>query len=472
MAEALWSWSDLVAASEGEADGADPGPITNISIDSRAIGPGDLFVALKDRRDGHDFVSSAFSAGASAALVSCDYVRRPGDGALLRVNDTLAGLERIGMAARARLSPDARVIAVTGSVGKTTTKEMLRACLSRLGPTHAADKSFNNHWGVPLTLSRMPADTRYGVFEIGMNHTGEITPLTKMVRPHVAIITTVAPVHLEHFSGIEEIAAAKAEILLGLEPGGTAVLNADNEHFAFLKEKATATGASVCGFGSREGLSVELESVEESGGGSLVTARVVTAHGTEFVRYKLSLPGRHIVMNSLAVVGALVAVGADLPTALAGLSEMEAPQGRGVRTELTCSGGTALLIDESYNANPVSMRAAIAVLGSVPRSDYPRRIAVIGDMLELGKDKERFHRELEGPLTDAGVNLVFTVGPIAKALFDVLPPRMRGASGETPGDLEESLVETLQAGDVIMIKGSNGARTFELAAALRRHFEK
>ncbi len=470
MAEALWTWSDLVAAAEGEADGADPGAITNISIDSRGIGPGELFVALKDRRDGHDFVSNAFQAGASAALVNRDYVRQPGDGVLLLVDDTLAGLERIGMAARARLSSEARVIAVTGSVGKTTTKEMLRACLARLGPTHAADKSFNNHWGVPLTLSRMPADTRYGVFEIGMNHSGEITPLTKMVRPHVAIITTVAPVHLEHFSGVEEIAAAKAEIFAGLEPGGTAVLNADNEHFEFLEQQAKAVGATICSFGASPGRSVALESVQETAAGSEVTVRLKNSAGEKLITYALSLPGRHIVMNSLAVVGALHAVGSDLETALVGLSEMSAPQGRGVRTELACPGGSVLLIDESYNANPVSMQAAIELLGSVPRDAYPRRIAVIGDMLELGEHKKRYHQELAGPVSQAGVDLVFTAGSIAKALYDALPENRRGGAAETAGGLEASLLSELKAGDAIMVKGSNGARTFELVAAIKRQF--
>jgi UDP-N-acetylmuramoyl-tripeptide--D-alanyl-D-alanine ligase len=471
MAEALWTWDALVAAADGTADGADPGPITNISIDSRAIGAGELFVALKDRRDGHDFVTGAFKAGASAALVSFEYQRKPGDGALIRVDDTLTGLERIGMAARARLSLQARVIAVTGSVGKTTTKEMLRACLSRLGPTHAADKSFNNHWGVPLTLSRMPADTRYGVFEIGMNHAGEITPLTKMVRPHVAIVTTVAPVHLENFSGVEEIAAAKAEIFAGLEAGGSAILNADNEHFAFLKKEAEAVGAAICSFGSVEGATVQLERTQEDAWQTIVAAKIGQGDGCQAVSYAVSLPGRHIVMNSLAVVGALSEIGADLSGALAGLGQMSAPQGRGVRVELACRGGKALLIDESYNANPVSMRAAIAVLGSVSRSGYPRRIAVIGDMLELGEDKSRFHEDLEGPLSEAGVDLVFTVGPIAKALFDKLPEKMRGAAADGPSGIEEKLLATLQGGDVVMIKGSNGTRTFELAAAIRRQFE-
>lgn len=481
MTEPLWHWHELVAASEGTADGAPPtGAINGISIDSRAISHGDLFVALKDKRDGHDFVSKAFSDGAAAALVSKDYQRQPGDGALLRVDDSLRGLERIAVAARARLAQSARVIAVTGSVGKTTTKEMLRVCFSRLGPTHAADKSFNNHWGVPLTLARMPRETRYGVFEIGMNHAGEITPLTKMVRPHVAIITTVAPVHLEHFASVAEIAAAKAEIFAGLEPGGTAVLNGDNEHFAFLKSVALAAGAEIADFSGdftfdpesptpeEEFPAVFLNSSREMQGRTLVS---ITMNRPPYsLDYTLSLPGRHIVMNSLAVIATLAACGADVASAVQGLAEMHAPQGRGERIALHCAAGEALLIDESYNANPVSMRAAIAVLASVPRETFPRRIAVIGDMLELGPKAVEMHAELSRPLLEAGADRVYAAGPLAKALFDALPPERRGEWAATPEAVEAQLLADVRPGDVVMVKGSNGARTWTLAAALRRHF--
>lgn len=468
MTEPLWQWEELIAACDGQSDGSPLAPITGVSIDSREVLPGDLFVALKDKRDGHEFVTNAFAAGAAAALVNGDYVRRAGDGPLLRVEDTLRGLERIGVAARARLSAQARVIAVTGSVGKTTTKEMLRLCLSRLGLTHAADKSFNNHWGVPLTLARMPPATRYGVFEIGMNHAGEITPLAKMVRPHVAIITTVAPVHLEHFASVEEIAAAKAEIFAGLEPDGVAILNRDNAYFAFLRAQAAAVGARVVDFSAEEQAAVSLTSSQESDG--ITTVDAVVSNPPDRIDYALSLPGRHIVMNSLAVLAALVAIGADVRAALPALARMRAPQGRGERIPLACPGGAALLIDESYNANPVSMRAAIAVLGTVPRDDFPRRIAVIGDMLELGERAAALHEELAEPLRLAQVDLVFAAGPLAKALYEVLPQEYRGAWGETPAQLENDLIAAVRPGDVVMIKGSNGARTWQLAAALRRHF--
>ncbi len=469
----LWDWEELVVASGAEPDGQPEGPILGVAIDSRAIAKGDLFVALKDKRDGHEFVEAAFGAGAMAALVSRGYARRPGDGALLRVDDPLRALERIGIAARARLSPEARVIAVTGSVGKTTTKEMLRVCLSRLGPTHASDKSFNNHWGVPLTLARMPRDTRFGVFEIGMNHAGEITPLTNMVRPHAAIITTVAPVHLEHFGSVEEIAAAKAEILTGLVPGGIAVLNRDNEHFEFLRSCAKGHGAKVCDFGAKtdvqpEEIAVRLDTTRKIRSQTIVTT-TLTEPPTK-LHYCVPLPGLHIAMNSLAVIGALGAVGADFRIALPALTQLKPPQGRGVRVELSCHDGKALLIDESYNANPVSMRAAIAVLAEVPRDEFPRRIVVIGDMLELGQRAEELHAELAAPLAEAGVDLVFAVGSLSRALFEVIPKHMRGNWGKTPADVESELLAAIRAGDAIMVKGSNGAKTWQLAQAITRQF--
>ncbi len=473
----LWHWDELLAASGGEPDGRPGEPIEGISIDSRAIAQGDLFAALKGQRDGHEFVSNAFAAGAAAALVNRDYIRQPGDGALVRVDDTLHGLERIGLAARSRLSPEAKVIAVTGSVGKTTTKEMLRACLSQLGSTHAADKSFNNHLGVPLTLARMPRNTLFGVFEIGMNHAGEITPLTKMVQPHVAIVTTVAPVHLEHFASVEEIAAAKSEIFAGLLPQGIAVLNRDNEHYAFLKARAQAHGATIYDFSggsdkTRYQLSdharpqVFLTYTREVRGQTIVAAAIPNAPFK--LHYALSIPGHHIVMNSLAVVAALNVADLDARAALPALAQLEAPQGRGVRVDLLCQDGRALLIDESYNANPVSMRAAITVLGNVDRDRFPRRIAVIGDMMELGPQAKQLHAELAAPLTEAGVDLVYAAGPLTEALYEVIPEHMRGSWGDNPTAIENKLLATIRPGDVIMIKGSNGAKIWQLAAAIRR----
>jgi UDP-N-acetylmuramoyl-tripeptide--D-alanyl-D-alanine ligase len=467
MTEQLWDFAELAAAAGGGADGVASGAITGISIDTRTLAPGDLFVALRDARDGHEFVTKAFEAGAVAALVADTYARKPGDGALIRVGDPLQGLEGVGRAARARLGREARVFAVTGSVGKTGTKEMLRVCLARVGPTHAADKSFNNHWGVPLTLARMPAGTRYGVFEIGMNHAGEIAPLVKLVRPHVAIVTTVEPVHLEFFASIEAIAEAKAEIFLGLEPGGTAILNADNRQFDLLARRAREAGARIVTFGVREPADVRPVRRDLFPDGSDVEVSV----GGRSIAYRLGTPGAHVVQNSLAVVAALYEAGIDLDAALPALAGLAAQTGRGARIELPAPGGSVLVIDESYNANPASMRAALALLGSVPRETYQRRIAVMGDMLELGPRAPLLHKDLKEAVDAAGADLVFACGPNMAHLIDSLPMTLRGAWAETSEGIGEALLAEVRAGDVVMVKGSLGSRMAPLVAALKERFE-
>ncbi len=467
MGDALWQWDDLVRAAAGAADGTPDDSITGFSLDTRSIRRGEVFVALKDVRDGHEFVGAAFAAGAAAALVSIDYVRKPGDGALVRVGDTLKGLENIARAARARLSADARVIAVTGSVGKTGTSAMLRACLERVGATHAPEKSFNNHWGVPLTLARMPADTRFAVIEIGMNHAGEITPLSKLARPNVALITTVEPVHLAQFASIEAIADAKAEIFLGLERGGTAVLNRDNPHFERLAGKAKSARAQVVAFGRQAGADVRPSRWDIGAEGS----DIVVTRGGSSCAYRLAAPGAHLAMNSLGVVAALQSAGADLEVALPALAIFEAPQGRGARVTLALpGGGTALLIDESYNANPASMRAALATMATLPRTLYSRRIAILGDMLELGGAAEELHRDLKGPIVDAGVDLVLASGTQMRHLFDALPTGIRGHWEADADALTTSVLDAVRPGDVIMIKGSNGARSWRIAEALKKRF--
>ena len=464
LEDPLWTFDDLVRAAGGRAERATGAPVTGLSIDTRTLAAGDLFVALKDQRDGHDFVTAAFAAGASAALVSETYAAKPGDGPLVRVPDVQAGLEAIGRAARARLSAGARVVAVTGSAGKTGTKDMLRAALSCTGPTHGADKSFNNHWGVPLTLARMPATTRFGVFEIGMNHAGEIGPLSRMVRPHVAIVTTVDAVHLAQFPNVEAIADAKAEIFQGLEPGGTAILNRDNVHFETLRRHAEEAGARVVSFGQDGRADVRPKTLEIAADG---TAMEISVGGRE-VRYRVGVPGIHIAMNALAVAAAIEAAGADVETALAALATVPPPPGRGVRTELPLEGGHILLIDESYNANPASMRAAFAVLGTVPRAAYKRRIAVLGDMLELGAEEQSHHLALKEAVDAAGTDLVFASGPNMAHLFRALPPERQGAWALRSGEIEDALVARLQPGDVVMVKGSNGSRMGPLAEALRK----
>jgi UDP-N-acetylmuramoyl-tripeptide--D-alanyl-D-alanine ligase len=461
MAKPLWDWHELAAAAEGYADGEPSAAITGVSIDSRSLAPGDLFVALRDKRDGHEFVTQAFRAGAAAALVARDYRRREGDGALVRTADTLRGLQGLARAARARTS--ARVAAVTGSVGKTGTKEALRRCLAVHGPAHASEKSYNNHWGVPLTLARMPAETRYGVFEIGMNRPGEITPLSLLVQPHVAVITAVEPVHLGYFRSVTDIAEAKAEIFRGLEPGGTAVINRDSPYFSVLLRRATEAAAKIVTFGSHPDADVRLERMELGPDGSSVEVRM----GNSRLSYRVGAPGEHHVTNSLAIVATLAALGVDLALCLPVLRTLSAAPGRGERSRLLGLDGPILLIDESYNANPASMRAALAAMATTPREVFPRRIAVLGDMLELGDAAPALHRELREAIDAAGIDLVLACGPMMKELIAVLPPSRRGAWADTSAGLIEALLDTVKAGDVVMIKGSLGSRMAPLVDTLK-----
>ncbi|MEQ1716425.1 MAG: UDP-N-acetylmuramoyl-tripeptide--D-alanyl-D-alanine ligase [Hyphomicrobium sp.] len=482
QATVLWTWQQLVdALFFADADGAPNRPLTGVSIDTRSLQPGDIFVALKDQRDGHEFVTSAFKAGAGAAIVGGHYVRHPGDGALLRCHvdflrnlhpespdtlrdcDPLMALETLGSLARRRLAPEARVIAVTGSAGKTGTKEMLRACLARIGNVHASEKSYNNHWGVPLTLARMPAETQYAVLEIGMNHAGEIAALVPMVRPHAAIITTVEAVHLEHFENEQAIADAKAEIFGGLVSGGAAIIKRDSVHFDRLRVRAQAEAARVVSFGLDDRADVYAEKLSLGEEGTGVTARIAG----QAVSFHLAMPGRHVAENALAVVAALEAVGADLPEALAALATLAPPGGRGARSRLKVAGGEILLIDESYNANPASMRAALATLATVPRNKFPRRIAVLGDMLELGAASADLHRGLIDAVISASVDQLFVCGPHMKSLYDAASPVIKGGYCETSSGLQAVLTENLKPGDVVMVKGSNGMRLGPLVQALQ-----
>ncbi len=462
----LWTWQAVLAATGGETVGLPDRPITGVSIDTRTLQPGDMFVALKDQRDGHEFVAAAFAAGAACALVEADRARSESSssGALVCVDDTLVALERLGRAARVRST--AKVIAVTGSAGKTGTKDALRHALDTIGPTHASEKSYNNHWGVPLTLARMPAAIEFGVFEIGMNHSGEIDPLTRMVRPHIAIITTVEAVHLGQFANVEEIADAKAEIFAGLEAAGTAILNRDNPHFARLAKQAERAGAKLVTFGSQSGCDVRLLEIEQALDGSHIGAEVFGRS----IRYRLGVPGSHIAMNSLAVLAALACVDADLETALAPLANLGAPPGRGARTELSDGQGAMTLIDESYNANPASMRAALETMAGVNRAERPRRIAVLGDMLELGPAAADLHRALNNVIDATEVDLVFACGPCMKNLFDALPERRQATWAPASDGLQEPLLAGVRAGDVVMVKGSLGSGMAPLVAALKERF--
>ncbi|HKQ94909.1 MAG TPA: UDP-N-acetylmuramoylalanyl-D-glutamyl-2,6-diaminopimelate--D-alanyl-D-alanine ligase [Aestuariivirgaceae bacterium] len=462
----LWTIDEIVAATGGVVDGQPPSAFGGVTIDSRAVQPRDIFVAIKgDRLDGHDFAAAALAAGAGIAIVSRPDPAMRAAGPLLVVDDALEALGRLGRAARARTS--SRVIAVTGSVGKTTTKEALRLALSGQGETHASASSFNNHWGVPLSLARLPRSARFAVFEIGMNHAGEILPLTALVRPHVAVVTEIAPSHLGHFPSLEAIADAKAEIFTGVEPGGVAVLNRDSPFFGRLEGAARQAGITeVVGFGRNEASDVRLKSVALHETCSCVTAVVF---GDELI-YKLGSPGEHLVMNSLAVLAAARLAGGDLARSALALAALTPPKGRGVRFTVKLPEGEAVVIDESYNANPVSVAAALAVLSRARPGRGGRRIAVLGDMLELGAEGPALHAGLAKAIDGSGVDVLYASGPLMRHLWDAVPASRRGRHVATSEELKEPLLRELKDGDVIMVKGSLGSRMGPLVEAIRTRF--
>jgi UDP-N-acetylmuramoyl-tripeptide--D-alanyl-D-alanine ligase len=463
---ALWSQAELTAAFGAAPTVSLGAAVRGVSIDSRTLEAGDLFIAIKGAaHDGHDHVARAFESGAVAAVVSRERAGRLAAlGPLFAVDDTLSAMERLGVAARARSK--ARIVAVTGSVGKTTVKEMLRAMLSACGATHASAHSYNNHWGVPLTLARMPASARYGVLEIGMNHAGEIAPLTRMARPNAALVTTIAPVHIEYLGSIEAIADAKAEIFLGIEPGGAAALNRDAPQFERLAEAAVAHGARVLKFGRGADCDARLIEVEAIDGGSRVTTRIL---GRELA-FVLGAPGVHMAENALGALLAAEALGADLHAGAAALERFSPQQGRGARFSITTPDGPAIIIDESYNANPASMRAALKLLAAAKPGPKGRRIAVIGDMLELGPKAKAMHAELAADLSASRVDLLFGAGPLTRALYDAAPVSMRAAWAERSNELTDEVARALRGGDIAMVKGSNGSRMGPLVAALRDRF--
>jgi UDP-N-acetylmuramoyl-tripeptide--D-alanyl-D-alanine ligase len=462
MSLPVWT-AEEAAAAVGVRPGA-AWQATGVSIDTRTLARGDLFVALKGpKHDGHDHVAAALANGAAAALVDRAPPGLPAGAPLLVVGDTLAALEMLGRASRAR-NATVRVAAVTGSVGKTGTKEALKLALGGQGATHASVGSYNNHIGVPLTLARMPADTAFGVFEIGMNHANEITPLVRMVRPHVAVITTVEAVHVENFpgAGLNGVAAAKAEIFDGLD-GGTAVLNRDNAFFDFLTERARAKGVRrVLSFGEHPSCDARVVEMRLEATWSQVSAMI----DGRAVTYRIGAPGRHWVINSLAVLGAIAALGGDIGVGAASLAQLAAPKGRGLRHKVGRNGGSFELIDDSYNASPASMRASFQVLAAATPGAGGRRIAVLGDMLELGPDSPKLHAGLADALVAAKVDQVFTCGQYMARLYDALPAAMRGA--HTPGS--EALVPlvraAVRAGDVVVVKGSLGSRMGRIVDAL------
>jgi len=468
-AQPLWTLDAMVKAMRAERVGALPACVPGLSIDTRTVAPGEAFFAIKgDTRDGHDFVPAALKAGAGLAVVAGDKRDQfSKDAPLLVVRDVLDALRDLAHAARAR--SHAKIIGVTGSVGKTGTKEALLLALGKDGETHASVASYNNHWGVPLSLARCPESARYGVFELGMNHAGEIEPLTRLVRPHVAIVTTIEPVHLEFFGSLAAIADAKAEIFLGLEPGGAAVINRDNAQFTRLAQSAKRAGVErIVSFGEHSKADARLLKCALHPDCSAVQARIL---GTD-VTYKLGAPGRHLVLNSLGVLAAVALVGADLALAALALAELKSASGRGSRAMLDLPGGTVLLIDESYNANPASMRAALALLGQADIGPRGRRIAVLGDMLELGPRGADLHHALAEPVRDHGIDLVFCCGPLMHALWEALPSGRRGGYAETSAALEPQVLAAIQPGDTVMIKGSLGSRLGPIVKALENRYRR
>ena len=455
----LWT-GDQAAAATGGRNTA-PWSAEGVAIDSRNLAPRDLFIALQGPSfDGHDFIAKALENGAAAA-VSHGHDRPDAPGPLLMVEDTMAALRGLGVAARARSR--ACFIGVTGSVGKTSIKEALARCLGAQAPTAASAASLNNHWGLPLSLSRLPHDATYGVFELGMNHPGEIRDLTGMLRPDVALITNVEAVHIGHFDSVEQIADAKAEIFEAMTPEGAAVLNRDNPHFSRLAEKARAAGVRrIIGFGRDAAAEARLIDCDLDATGSRIEAEILGAR----LSYRVGLPGSHWVANSLAVLATVAAAGADVARAADELARIEAVAGRGVRSQVDLPEGPFTLIDDSYNANVNSMCAAFEMLGKAAVNPDGRRIAVLGDMLELGARAREMHLALAQPLQDAGVDLVLTCGPEMAALQNALPASMRGGHAADSSALAPIAVAALAAGDAVMIKGSLGSRMKLLVEAL------
>jgi UDP-N-acetylmuramoyl-tripeptide--D-alanyl-D-alanine ligase len=470
----LWSARDLVEATGGAM--AVDFAASGVSIDTRTIAPGDLFVALRgETGDGHVFVLDALAKGAAGAMVHHDVALDiPGAARLLRVDDTLAALTRLGAYARARFT--GRLVAITGSVGKTTTKEMLRRILAAFGPTHAAVASYNNHWGVPLTLARLPPDARFCVAEIGMNHAGEIAPLARLARPHVALITTIEKAHVGHLGSIVAIAAEKASILRGLQPDGVAVLPIDNALFPMLRnivegmrddetrgEAMPHEGMRIVTFGANPTADACLLAAESDADGSNLSVRV---NGTE-ARLRIDAPGPHMAMNALAALAGAAALGADVRMAAEALAGFAPGAGRGARREIAVPdakipGGPALLLDESYNGNGASMRAALAVLRLQPAR---RRLAVLGDMLELGDEGPAEHLALADAVSGSA-DLLFACGPLMRCLYDAVPERMRAAHAADSTSLAPLVARAVRPGDAILVKGSLGTRMKRVVEAL------
>jgi UDP-N-acetylmuramoyl-tripeptide--D-alanyl-D-alanine ligase len=458
----LYTLEEILTATGGRPAGDIPAEITGVSIDSRDIAQGELFVAIKgDRFDGHDFVGAALARGAAAALAS---EGKASGERLIVVPDALQGLVDLARHARARCG--AQIVAVTGSAGKTTTKEMIRTVLGAAGPTHASIQSFNNHWGVPLTIARLPADAWFGIFEIGMNHAGEITPLTKLVRPQVAVITNVAAAHLEFFDSVAGIARAKAEIFAGLEPGGTAILNTDHDQLDVLLDEAARAGvSSIVSYGFAEGADWQLLSAEPT----LTGTHVAVRHSGREFEFDIPVEGRHMAANAVAALAVADRFGVPRDVATAAVAAFEAPEGRGAIVRLGNSGKPLLLIDQSYNANSASMAAAMDVFSRALPSGG-EKVLVLGDMLELGAEGPRLHAELEPAVMATGATRIFLVGSAISALADALGRDRVTGYAPSVDDIAGDILASLAYGDAVMVKGSKGVRLAGLVKSIREKF--
>jgi UDP-N-acetylmuramoyl-tripeptide--D-alanyl-D-alanine ligase len=459
MNEALWLAEDAAAATGGHLIGADSWIASGVSIDTRSLARGDLFVALKDARDGHAFIAEAFARGAAAALVSDAEAARP-HGPALVVRDVLDALRALGIAARDR-SKAVRV-AVTGSVGKTSTKEAIAAALRAGAPTHASVKSYNNHWGVPLTLARLPISAQYAVFECGMNHRGEIRPLAEMVAPDIAVVTWIAPAHIENLGSLEAIAEEKGDLYTGLGPAGAALVPNEAPCAHLLIAAAENNAGSVIRFGREAGCEARLLRFDMHDDGAVAEADILGRQ----IRYRIGAPGAHWALNSVAALAAADLAGADVFAAAHALAQFGAIEGRGAARVVASPAGAFTLIDDSYNANPASMAAAFETLGARTLAAGGRRIAALGDMLELGADEMRYHADLAAPLARARIDLVFCAGPRMRALYDALPDAMRGAHAETAAALAPIVASAVRADDAVLVKGSNSSRMALVVDAL------
>ncbi|MCO5065389.1 MAG: UDP-N-acetylmuramoylalanyl-D-glutamyl-2,6-diaminopimelate--D-alanyl-D-alanine ligase [Rhizobiaceae bacterium] len=464
----LWTADELIAAMDGRPLGPMPEGVDGISIDSRSLKHGDAFFAIKgDSKDGHDFITAAIAAGAGlfvvaeAKLAALGRLNLP----MIVVPDVLVALEKLAVAARARSK--AKIIAVTGSAGKTSTKEALRHCLSVIASVHASDKSFNNHWGVPLSLARMPADCKYAIFEIGMNHADEIRPLVKMVRPHVALVTLIAAAHLGHFKNLTEIAKAKAEIFEGLVPSGTALINRDDSHWKTLEKDAISAGVkNIATFGEHARATYRLIDFKLHSDHSTLAAKI----GGKEILARVGAPGRHMVQNALAVLACADLVGASIPAVALALGDLQAEAGRGKRHRLRHPRGAFTLIDESYNANPASMKAALSLLKAMEIADNGKRIAVLGDMLELGAHSRKLHGDLAALLVDSGADRVFLGGEEMKALAEAMPEGIKFEYRTQTDELLPLVLAAVRPGDAVVVKSSKSRGFSRIVDAMLKQF--